>query len=335
MSWDVLGHEWAAQLLQSHIARDEVRHAYLFSGPPGVGRRTLAVRFAQALNCIQPPEPGQPCGQCRTCRQIEKLQHPDLSVIEAENEGAVIKIEQIRELQHSLSLAPYDAKYRVALMLRFQEAGIAAQNALLKTLEEAPARVVLLLVADTPESLLPTITSRCEILRLRPLRLDALAGALHTRWNLDDEEARLLAHLSSGRPGYALRLHADSDELEKRREWIEDLRTLLESNRRERIAYAETMNRGKERAAVRERLRRIFRVWSSYWRDLMLAASGSSAPFINLDCEEEIRSMAAQIDLTTAYARVTDLEQAVNRLESNVNTLLLTEVLLLDWPRIG
>src|SRR5574342_647685 len=138
MPWDLLGHEWAARLLTEHIAGGRLRHAYLFTGPRGVGRRTLALRLAQAVNCLQPPAPGVPCGACSACVRMERMQHPDLAVIQAETEGGVLKVEGVRDLQHSLSLAPYEARYRIALLLRFEEANPSAANALLKTLEEPP-----------------------------------------------------------------------------------------------------------------------------------------------------------------------------------------------------
>ena len=125
-------------MLKQHLMRDSIRHAYLFSGPPGLGRRTLALRLAQALNCPQPVEPGEPCGKCKTCQQIERMQYADLAVIQAEKEGGTLKVEQIRSVRQSLVLKPYQGKYRVALFLRFQEANANAANALLKTLEEAP-----------------------------------------------------------------------------------------------------------------------------------------------------------------------------------------------------
>lgn len=104
----MIGHEWAVSLLAEHVAQGRERHAYLLTGPAGVGRRTLALRFAQALNCTQPLVPGQPCRKCPSCKRIEQMVHPDLSLVEAEREGQILKIDQIRELQHTLSLAPYE-----------------------------------------------------------------------------------------------------------------------------------------------------------------------------------------------------------------------------------
>ncbi len=136
----MIGHQWAVNLLAEHVALRRERHAYLFTGPNGVGRKTLALRFSQALNCPTPPVPGQPCLNCSTCERMGTLQHPDLAVVEAVHEGEVLRIDQVRELQHNLSLAPYEARYRIALILRFEEANNSTANAMLKTLEEPPPR---------------------------------------------------------------------------------------------------------------------------------------------------------------------------------------------------
>jgi len=120
MSWDLMGHDWAVEMLQQHLVSGSLRHAYLFSGPRGVGRRSLALRFAQAINCPQPTAPGIPCGECRGCRQIENMQHADLNILQSEREGDTWKVEQVRELQHMLSLAPYEGGYRLALLLRIE-----------------------------------------------------------------------------------------------------------------------------------------------------------------------------------------------------------------------
>jgi DNA polymerase-3 subunit delta' len=327
MSWNVLGHEWVETLLEGHIRRGEVRHAYLLAGAPGVGRRTLALRFAQALNCPSPSSPGQPCRKCRVCQQIERQQHIDLSIIEADRVGGTLKVEQIRELGRTLSLSPYEGAYRVAIMLRFQEANANAQNALLKTLEEAPSRVVLLLTADSSESLLPTIASRCEVLRLRPLSVARLEAELIQR-GLNAEEANLLSRVSGGRLGQALRLHADPSLLEQRARLAEDLFIILAASRRERFALAESL------AKEKDRLRQAFLGWLSLWRDVMLAASGAALPLANPDLAERLERIAAEVGMAEARRRVSGLERALTQMDANLNTRLLAEVTLMDWPRV-
>ena len=325
-NWNMLGHEWAVEMLHQHAARGDVRHAYLFCGPPGLGRRTLALRLAQALNCTNPSAPGIPCGTCRDCKQIEAMRHPDMSVIQAEAEGGTLKVDQVREVQRSLSLKPYQAKYRVALFLRFQEANENAANALLKTLEEAPAHAILLLTADTPEQLLPTIVSRCEILRLRALPVSTIEADLLAH-GVDAERARLLAHISGGRPGYARKLVDDSTVLERREERLDDLQTLLPAPRVEKFSYAEKLAKDKDA------MRQTILVWLSYWRDVMLRVAQAETPLINIDRNMEIEFLAGRLDLSTARRVVGDLESVLEKMDKNVNSRLLAEVLLLDWPR--
>jgi DNA polymerase III subunit delta' len=326
MSWGIFGHEWAVDLLKEQLARGVNRHAYLITGPQGVGRRTLGLRIAQALNCPQPVAPGEPCRKCRTCGQIERMQHPDLAVIQAEAVGGVLKVEQVRELQHVLSLSPYEARFRVALLLRFEEANASASNALLKTLEEPPPQVVFILTAESAERLMATIVSRCEVLRLRPLSLQAARQGLETLGGLPPERALLLAHLSHGRPGYALRLNQQSESLDRRQAWLDDQIRLLGASRVERFSYSEGLAKDKES------LRAVLLIWLSFWRDVMLRAGGASAPLANLDRAEEIQWLAESLDLQTAFRIVSALERTYNLLDRNINTRLAVEVLMLDFP---
>ncbi|HNB36309.1 MAG TPA: DNA polymerase III subunit delta' [Anaerolineales bacterium] len=332
-NWNLLGHEWAVDMLRRHVARGETRHAYLFAGAPGLGRRTLALRLAQALNCEKPVAPGEPCYTCRTCKQIDAMQHPDLSIVQAVDEdgnakdGGTLRVDQIREVQRTLNLKPYQSPYRIAMFLRFQEANDNAANALLKTLEEAPPHAVLLLTADNPEQLLPTINSRCEILRLRPLPVEAIAADLMER-GVEEDRARLLAHISGGRPGFARRLVEDASVLEKREERLNDLQTLLPSTRVEKFSYAEKLAKDKDA------MRQTILVWLSYWRDVLLRVAGAETPLINIDRNMEIEFLAGRLDLSSARKTVSQLEEALEKLDRNVNSRLLAEVLLLDLPKV-
>jgi DNA polymerase-3 subunit delta' len=333
MSWDLMGHDWAVEMLQQHLVSGSLRHAYLFSGPRGVGRRSLALRFAQAINCPQPTAPGIPCGECRVCRQIESMQHADLNILQSEQEGDTLKVEQVRELQHMLSLAPYEGGYRIALLLRFEEANDSAQNALLKTLEEPNPRVILLATADDSENLLPTITSRCELLRLRPMALEALALELQSRRQLDPERAQLIAHIAAGRPGYALRLAEDESLMAARGAYLEDCLKLTGFSRLERLAFAESLVKSRERAEAKGELRVELTYWLSFWRDVLLTSLGEAAPLANLDYRREIQRLADLTGSREAAQIVGALEHSFARL-NNANLQVMLDNLLLQWPLI-
>src|SRR5687768_13974628 len=326
-NWNLVGHEWAVDMLKKHVVNGTTRHAYLFAGPPGLGRRTLALRFAQALNCQTPLEMGLPCGECRDCKQIEAMQHADLIVVQAESEGGTLKVDQIREARRTLTFKPYQSNFRVAIFLRFQEANDNAANALLKTLEEAPSYAVLILTADNPEQLLPTIVSRCEVLRLRALRIEKVKQDLENR-GMEKDQAILIAHISGGRPGYARRLMESNSLLEKREERLNDLQSLIAASRVEKFAYADKLARDKDS------MRQAILVWLSYWRDVMLRTAHAQTPLVNVDRNVEIEDLAQRLDLSRARRVVSGLEDVLEKMERNVNSRLLAEVLLLDLPKV-
>ncbi len=326
-NWNLLGHEWAVDMLRQHVANKSQRHAYLITGSPGLGRRSLALSFARSLTCSAPPAPGEFCGECRNCRQMSAMQHPDLNVIQAEKEGGMLKVEQIRELRKSVLLAPYQAPYKIVLLLRFQEANPSAANALLKTLEEAPSKVILILTADNAEQLLSTIVSRCEIIRLRPLPIPRVDKFLRQK-GADTEKAQLLAHLSGGRPGYALHLLEDGSALELRSEQFAEFAGLLPASRVERFAYAEKLAKDKEN------FRETLLLWLSLWRDVMLQTAGENDAVTNIDQRPLIEKLADKLMLSEAKKQLTIVEKGIGQLQRNVNARLLAENILLSLPKI-
>jgi DNA polymerase III subunit delta' len=340
MNWDILGHDWAVDMLREHIVTHNVRHAYLITGPPGVGRRTLALRMAQALNCLQPPAPGDRCGNCRSCLKIEQMQHPDLLVVQAETLGSVLKVEAVRELQHNLALTPYEARFKVALLLRFEESNLHTANALLKTLEEPAPQVVLILTAQSPDQLFPTIVSRCEVLRLRPLSPTVTKNLLHERWGYSNEQANLLAHISGGRPGLARRLVEDPALLEQRQLWLNELLKLMSASRTERFTYAEKVTKvergSSTEKAVKEKtvFTKILPVWLSLWRDILLDVSQANIPAANPDLGDTISKISPQLTLPQTRRFMTRLLRTQELIDLNINQRLACEVLLLELPQL-
>ena len=328
MNWDLIGHEWAVNLLSSHVASKNYRHAYLFCGMAGVGRRTLAIRLAQAMNCPMPPQPGVPCFTCRSCSQFGRMQHPDLAVVEAEQRGGTLKVEQVRELQRSLSLAPFEAKFRVVLLLRFEEANANSANALLKTLEEPPEQVVLILTAESSEALPPTIVSRCEVLHLHPLPLDILTQNLHDRYNLPEEQCARLAHISGGRSGLAIQYIQQPELLEKRQHYLDDHIRLLSASIVERFGYVDSIY--KDKGVILATLE----VWLSFWHDVLLQTTHISIPLVNMDHSTQISQLAARLGLTEVRRILSMITLTLDRLDRNTNPRLALEVLMLDLPHL-
>jgi len=334
MHWDMIGHEWAVDLLREHVRRKQVRHAYLFTGSDGLGKRTLAVRFAQVLCCSQPPAPGERCGTCRSCRLIAQGEYPDLHLVEAETTGGQLKVEQVRDLSRQLSLAPYEGRMRVALLLRFHEANDSAANALLKTLEEPSPQVVLILTARSQQALLPTIVSRCEVIPLRQVRQEQVEHALQER-GAAPEQAELIASLADGRPGWAISHVEDRAMLEHRSQLLDEMMELIAESRAGRFAYIESMLHKKDTEAQRQAALQALEQWSALWRDAMLRSQGADQVRLrNIDRTADVETLVGAIDAAALAAVVQNAEQARAAIERNVNVRLALENWLLDVPEI-
>jgi DNA polymerase-3 subunit delta' len=189
---------------------------------------------------------------------------------------------------------------------------------------------VLILTAGAVESLLPTIVSRCEVLKLRPTPLEVLRSGLQTNWKVPSERAALLAHLSGGRPGYAVRLHEHPELLEQRQGYLDELGELVGASRAQRFAYIEDLTRDKDKS--KENVRLMLLTWLPLWRDVLLRAAGSTATLVNVDREGTIQDLADRYGLDAAHRVVAALQRTLDSLDRNVNTRLAAEVLMLDLP---
>lgn len=324
------GHDWATALLADAILQERVGHAYLLTGPDQVGKTSLARLVAQTLNCEA--EPAQrPCGVCRACRLIAADRHPDVRMVtpEVNDRGALsIKIDQIRDLQQALSLSSYEARHKVAIIERFDAASLGAANAFLKTLEEPPPGVVLLLTATEADSLLSTIVSRCRTIHLRPVPAATIETLLQTQYDSPPDQATRLAHLAEGRPGWAVNALRDDNLLDERSRHLELLSEALAGNRVTRFGLAEQIARRPEEVTP------TLQTWLSWWRDLaQTAVTGPTNSDLNLGNRPEALGRFVQIWTQAEIVRgLQRTDEAVRQIARNANSRLALEYMFLGYP---
>lgn len=336
-NWGILGHAWAVDYLRRSTAMGRGAHAYLFAGPAGVGKALLALRLAQRLLCEQAGP--DPCLQCRSCKRTEHGNHPDLrwsslatqaAAQKDESKGRELKIDTIRAWQQDLEMRPFEADRRVFVLDDAQALTDQAANALLKTLEEPPPHAVLILIAQGAGDLLPTIVSRCRVVKLRPLPRETILQALIDRYNVAPGDAQLLAAWSGGQWGWTVRMLEQPELLEQQQDQLDLLATLRTAMQQARLKWAE--ERGKEYRNDHESVAHWLELWQSWWRDVLLVAGGCDAAITHLDRRDEIRDTAQNVSLEGAHRFLVRLDLVKQQLADNVNPQLALEHLVLHLP---
>jgi DNA polymerase-3 subunit delta' len=353
--WPIWGHHWAVEWLQSitsplrasngaddlsGTADRLLRHAYLFWGPSKVGKSTLARLFAGALLCSDAQR--RPCGLCRSCQLMARGAHPDFRLAQPlDKEGHVdridgsLRVEQAAEIIRDVALRPLEGRYKIFLLQEIHTANPSFANKLLKTLEEPPAHVILLLTAIDRAALLPTIVSRCQTIELRPIPADVIERCLIEERQVEPAQARLLARLAGGRVGWALEQlrneNGQSDLLAQRQQQLTALWRMLQAGRIERLTLAEQLSSNRNS----QHLFHLLELWTNWWRDLLLAQSGSLELCTNIDCQAEIIKQSRLISAQSAEQYLRTLKRIEGYLHHTVNVRLALDVLLLRMPRLA
>jgi len=321
-------------LLQRSLEAGSLAHAYLFAGPAHVGKMTLALNLAQALNCEQT---NSPCGECPSCQKIAGGKHADVQVMTlngetSEENRTKISVEQIEKLQHSVSLPPFEGKYKVFIIDGAEYFSTGAANRLLKTLEEPVGKVVFILLAVDEKLLLPTIVSRCQRLELFLMPSIQIEAALKTKWSIEPEKAKLLSRLSHGCLGWAVSSACDDSLVQQRAESLERLIDIITADSEERFALASQMATqfGQNRGLIYARLD----LWLDWWRDLLMMKVGSEDSLTNIDRLDALSEMAGGLSLSQIRAFIRSIHSAGEQLRQNANSRLVMEVLMLDIPEV-
>lgn len=332
--WQVIGQTRAVSLLQHSLEAGTLAHAYLLVGPAHVGKMTLALNLAQALNC-ESAEP--PCLECVSCQKIAAASHADVQVIgltqdEDSVEAKLIGIDQIKQMQHSASLPPFEGNHKVFIIDGAELLSTEAANCLLKTLEEPVGKVTFILLTVNDKLLPATVVSRCQRLELPPLSTAEVASALANK-GIETEPARLLAGLSHGCPGWALSAAADDSLLQQRDEELNSLLDVITADCEERFAYVAQLAAqfNQNRGSVYS----VLDLWLDYWRDLLLIKAGCDDAITNADMLATLVDQARGYSLVKIKSVINSIQAAAGQLRQNANPRLVLEVLMLSIPRRG
>jgi DNA polymerase-3 subunit delta' len=338
--WSIIGHSAALAGLERALQSDRPAHAWLFSGPDGVGKQTVALEFAAALNCTTDDGIPGPCGECRDCRDTLAGRHADVEVVapgglcdepdhKDHADSRDLRICQVRRLERVLSLSPYAGRRRIAIVVAADTLRTEAANAFLKTLEEPPEGSVIILLAEREERLPETVLSRCQKLPFRPIERQAIGQALIEK-GATPEAAETIAAASAGKLGWALQALEDPSLAEERSQMLDEAMRLAHAGRTERFAWAKEAE--SRLPGVRERYLREVGVWESWWRDVMLYRAGGSEGAANPDREAALVDEGKLYNAAEIVTFLRAISQTREYLQATVDPQLALENLTLDLP---
>ena len=303
----LFGHQHIWHFLKQSAQSGKISHAYLFSGPEKVGKKTVALEFIKFLNCEDKNIKNRPCQECRVCREITRKNYPDLFFISPLKKE--IQIDQIKNLNWQLSLQRYESFFKTAIIDEAHLMNKEAQNCLLKTLEEPKGQTIIFLISSFPELILPTIASRTKKIKFSRVGKKETEKFLKGE-KLSEEKIKKMISIAWGRPGEIIDFLSDPEKLKEREKRLEELEKLIGSPLNLRFEYAKKITQNPEE------LKEILSIWLEYFREKFLSLVENS--------EDE--------KLFLKLKKVINLIQDINFLisKTEVNKTLAIENLLME-----
>jgi len=309
---DVAGHSSAILNLKRLLGSGRVAHAYLFSGPEGVGKKKVATAFIEAFFCGKT----EGCGECISCRKIQSGNHPDIHTLEPD--GQFIKVDQVRALQKDLAFRPYEAARKACIIDGADRFNPSSGNSLLKTLEEPPGNALMILLASSIETVLPTIRSRCQQISFSGVPAEEIAVFLQ-KTGVDSDSARVAASLAEGSIARALNL-CNEEIMAVRSNVISRACNLSGENMADIFSFGELFDKDREKTV------KALEILTSFWRDLLHLANGSS-DVVNSDLSLLLQREISRRSTETLLRDIESLGKTRQAILRNANVRLSMDVL--------
>ena len=334
---EIHGQEKAITFLKRIVAGDTIAHGYLFTGIRGIGKTTTAVAFALLINCMDPVDEDG-CKRCSSCKKIIDGNHPDLIIIEPDEDKKTIGINQIREINRHLAFPPVLEGYRIVIVDPAEKMTDEAANAFLKTLEEPPPHNIFILNVRDPGELLPTIISRCQKVPFKPLPTEDIVHWLIKEEGMDSEKANIIAKLSEGSLGRAIKLYKD-DLFTRRIRWVTMLNSVIHTSSDMIIEMARKLSDFKKSSATNKELKddtiaSMLGIWKSWYRDILLfKLEGTQDLILNSDLSNDIKTASALYTLDALMQSMAVIAKAERDLIGNKNLVFILERSLLGLKK--
>ena len=321
---DVVGHKNIIKYIQNAVTADAVSHAYILNGERGSGKKLLANLFAMSIQCQDREEDGEACGKCQSCRQVMSGNQPDIIKVTHEKPNT-ISVDDIRvQVNDDIVIRPYSSRYKIYIIADADMMTVQAQNALLKTIEEPPSYAVIMLLTENAEVLLPTIRSRCVMMKLRNIKDQLVKKYLMEHLEVPDYKADVCVAFAQGNMGKAIML-AQSDHFnEIKEEAVHLLRNISE------MTAAELTEAVRRCMSYKLEINDYLDVIAIWYRDVLIyKATKNVDRVVFSDQMKYIKERASKSSYEGIENILDALEKAKARIKANVNFELTMELLLL------